>query len=89
MMKSDQNEDSMALKESSQMFAESNRKTDKYCNSPVRSKFLSQNYLDNYLFVEAICKNILISKVLLKLTFCGLRLSLDSMSVLNETLVKN
>lgn len=89
MIKSHNYEDSMALKESMQLYADENRKTDKNCNSPVRSKYLSQNYLDNYLFVEAICKNLLISKALTKITFCGLRLSLDSMCVLNDTILKN
>ncbi len=89
MLKSTNYEDSMALKDSMQLYADENRKTDKNCNSPVRSKYLSQNYLDNYLFVEAICKNMLFSKSLIKITFCGLRLSLDSMCVMNETLMKN
>ena len=62
---------------------------DKFCNSPVRSKYLSLNYMENYLFVEGICKNLKISPALTKVAFCGLRLSVDSMSVLSETIRKN
>ena len=62
---------------------------DRLCNSPVRSKYLSLNYLDNYLFVEGICKNLKISTSLMSVAFCGLRLSLDSIRVLNETILKN
>lgn len=61
LLNSDLVEDSMLLKEAVVNFSEDNRKTDKFCNSPVRSKYLSQNYLDNYLFVEGSCKNLAIS----------------------------
>lgn len=88
-MQSESVEDSIALREASQKYYDDHKKTDKFCNSPVRSKFLSQNYLDNYLFVEAICKNLQFTQVLAKIVFCGLRLSLDSMQILNETLLKN
>lgn len=51
----------MSLKEASNTYYNEHKKTDKLCNSPVRSKYLSQNYLDNYLMVEGICKNLKIS----------------------------
>ena len=54
-------EDSYVLKEASNNYAEEFRKKDKLCNSPVRSKFLSQNYIENYLVIEGICKNMNIS----------------------------
>eukprot|EP00347_Sterkiella_histriomuscorum_P018447 403345477 len=89
MQLSDFYDDSLSLKEASNVFAAENRKIDKLCNSPVRSKYLSQNYLDNYLMVEGICKNIKISSQLTSVAFCGLRLSLDSMHVISESLIKN
>jgi hypothetical protein len=89
MSASDNPEDLIALKEASNSYVAEYRKTDKLCNSPIRSKYLSQNCLDNYLFVEGICKNMRITQILTKIAFCGLRLSVDSMNVLNETLIKN
>ena len=89
MVNSELYEDSMTLKEASNQFAIDNKRMDRLCNSPVRSKYLSQNYLDNYLFVEGICKNLNISRSLTQIAFCGLRLSLDSMKVLNETIIKS
>jgi hypothetical protein len=49
------------LKEASETYADEFRKKDKLCNSPIRSKFLSQNNLENYMIVEGICKNMQIS----------------------------
>ena len=89
MQNSELYEDSMILKEASNQFAIENWRMDKQCNSPVRSKYLSQNYLDNYLFVEGICKNLRITNSLRKVAFCGLRLSVDSMRVLNNSVMKN
>lgn len=88
-MQSELAEDATALKEAAQRYYDEHKKTDKFCNSPVRSKFLSQNYLDNYLLVEALCKNLKFSLALTRIVFCGLRLSLDAMQVLNEALLKN
>lgn len=48
----------MILKEASNTFVAQYKKTDRLFNSPVRSKFLSQNYLDNYVLIESICKNL-------------------------------
>ena len=79
----------MTLKESSDNFVAECKRIDRLLNSPVRSKYLSQNYLENYLFVEGICKNLWITQYLTKVTFCGIRLSLESMSILSETLIKN
>ena len=79
----------MILKEASNNFGEQFRKTDKLCNSPTRSKYLSQNNLDNYLIIEGISKNLNITATLQKLAFCGVRLSLDSMKVLNEAILYN
>ena len=79
----------MTLKEASNQFALDNKRMDRLCNSPVRSKYLSLNYLDNYLFVEGICKNLKITTQLKSIAFCGLRLSLDSIRILNETILKN
>ena len=79
----------MTLKEASNTFAEEFRKRDNLCNSPLRSKFLSQNVLDNYLFVEGICKNLRITNTLHSLSFCGMRLSYDSLKILNEALLNN
>ena len=39
--------------------------------------------------VEAICKNMKISNNLTEIAFCGLRLSVDSMSVISETIMRN
>ena len=88
-MKSELMEDALTLKDASTSFAVEFRKRDKLCNSPVRSKFLSQNYLDNYIMVEGICKNLAISDRLRHVAFCGIRMSVDSMRVLNETLIVN
>ena len=41
------------------------------------------------MFIEGICKNLNISYGLQKLSFCGIRLSMDSMKLLNETIIKN
>jgi hypothetical protein len=41
------------------------------------------------MFIEGICKNLNISYGLQKLAFCGIRLSVDSMKLLNETIIKN
>jgi hypothetical protein len=79
----------MTLKEASNQFTMENRRMDRLCNSPVRSKYLSLNYMDNYLFVEGICKNLTITRKLRSVAFCGLRLSADSMKILNETIMKN
>jgi len=89
MLASELMEDSMVLKEASNNFAEQFKKSDKLCNSPVRSKFLSQNYLENYLFVEGICKNLRITMHLRKIAFCGIRLSLDSMRIISESVLTN
>ena len=51
-------EDSMTLKQASETYAEEFKRRDKLMNSPVRSKFLSQNYLDNFLMMEGVCKNL-------------------------------
>lgn len=51
----------MTLKQASENYADEFRRRDKLLNSPVRSKFLSQNYLENYLLVEGICKNLKIT----------------------------
>lgn len=64
LMKSELMEDAFTLKDASSSFALEFRKRDKLCNSPVRSKFLSQNYLDNYLIIEGICKNMRVSEKL-------------------------
>jgi hypothetical protein len=64
LVNSDMYEDSMTLKEASNQFSIDNKRMDRLCNSPVRSKYLSQNYFDNYLFVEGICKNLNISQSL-------------------------
>ncbi|CDW75504.1 UNKNOWN [Stylonychia lemnae] len=82
-------DESQALKDASNQYSTENRRIDKLCNSPVRSKYLSQNYLDNYLFVEGICKNLKFSQKLSKIAFCGLRLSIDSMRILSESIIKN
>ena len=83
MSTSDIMEDDMVLKEASNQFVKEFKKTDKYYNSPVRSKYLSQNFLENYLFVEGICKNLFISNDLRSVVFCGIKLSPDSMKLLN------
>lgn len=89
MRQSDLYEDSMTLKEASDNFVNECKRIDKGLNSPVRSKYLSQNYLENYLMVEGICRNLQISHALTQVSFCGLRLSLESMLALNETLLTN
>jgi hypothetical protein len=88
MHNSESIEDSLILKEASESFIVAYRKTDKYCNSPIRSKYLSQNYLDNYLLIEGICKNMRLNPNLSSLVLCGIRLSMESMNILSETLIK-
>jgi hypothetical protein len=89
MQNSEIAEDSMILKEASESFILAYRKTDKNCNSPIRSKYLSQNYLDNYLLVEGICKNMRVNPNLTSLVLCGIRLSMESMNILSETFIKS
>jgi hypothetical protein len=89
MQNSETIEDSHVLKEASDSFIVAYRKTDKYCNSPIRSKYLSQNYLDNYLLVEGVCKNMIVNANLTTLIFCGIRLSMESMNILSETFTKS
>ena len=89
LLQSDVMEDAFTLKDASISFAAEFRKRDKLCNSPVRSKFLSQNYLDNYIMIEGVCKNMRITDKLKHIAFCGIRLSVDSMRVLSESFLTN
>mmetsp|Transcript_289 Transcript_289/g.314 ORF Transcript_289/g.314 Transcript_289/m.314 type:complete len:355 (+) Transcript_289:281-1345(+) len=88
-MSSELMEDSMVLKQAANTFVEQFTRQDKSFNSPIRSKYLSQNYLENYLFIEATCKNMRVTQTLRSITFCGIRLSMDSMKILNESLLPN
>jgi hypothetical protein len=60
-MSSELYDDSITLKEAANSYTSECMRKDKLCNSPVRSKYLSQNYLENYLFIEGICKNLRIT----------------------------
>lgn len=57
--------------------------------SPLKSKYLSQNYYENYVLIEAISKNLKCTKTLKKLVFCNIRFSVESMQILNQALLKN
>lgn len=41
------------------------------------------------MIIEAICKNATLTKSLSQIAFCGIRLSVESMNILNTALIKN